>query len=58
MVAYIRKAITAGIVTGIAFAIKDWDGGITSDEWIQIIGATLAAATATYAVPNAKDGTA
>ncbi len=52
MIAYVRKALTAGVVAALAFAVKDWDGGLTAAEYGEIVGAFVAAAVATYAVPN------
>ncbi len=57
MLAYVRKALTAGVVAAMAFAVKDWDGGLTPEEWAEIVGAFVAAAVATYAVPNRIDPT-
>ena len=52
MIAYVRKAVTAGIIAGMAFVIKDWDGGLTATEYAEIVGAFISAAVAVYAVPN------
>jgi len=48
---YIRKAITAAVMAAVAMAIKDWSGGLTPEEYGQIIGSAVAAGVAVYVSP-------
>lgn len=61
MLARVRKAVMAGVMAGagagVALLLKDLDGGLTSAEVGQVLGAALAvalpAAVATWRIPNA-----
>lgn len=55
-VARYGKAITAGIVAGlgsVAAALTD-GGGITTQEWVAVVLAIVAAAVPTWIAPNAR----
>ena len=49
------KAIVAALAAGIAYAATVADNGITSVEWLQITGATLAAFNLVYWTPNRSE---
>ena len=51
-VGWIDAVVILAVVAGMAFVIKDWDGGLSAQEYGEIIGAAVAAAVAVYAVPN------
>ena len=48
----IAKAIIAGISGGIAFAIPAVSDGLTTGEWLGIIGAAVATFYVTWLTPN------
>lgn len=51
------KAIVAGIVPGVLMYFALRSGGVTAEEWGEIIATVLAAAGLTWAVPNKAQGT-
>lgn len=48
------KAIIGGLVTGLGVYLASRDGGMTADEWGDVLAAVLAGSGLVYAVPNAK----
>lgn len=50
-----RKAIAAAVVAFVFGILTKSDGGLTVDDWLWILGQTLAAGGLTYLIPNKKD---
>jgi hypothetical protein len=47
------KAIASALAAGLVMYFSVRDGGVTSDEWVQIVAAVIASSGLTWLVPNA-----
>lgn len=47
-----RKALAAAVIAGASVYLADRSGGMTGDEWWQVVGAALVAGGIVHQVPN------